>query len=109
MQFVVDHLRSLDETELNSSALKRQWSSLMQSIYTLFLCISSGVDWKEVADPLMKIAPLLGFVFCLYMAFSVFCVLNIVTGVFVENAVTMTAMDEQQMLLQEMSERRKWI
>jgi len=72
-------------------------------------CAAGGIDWKDVSDPLMSAFPILGITFCVYMAFAVFCVLNIVTGVFVENAVAMTEMDEQQMLLQEMTERKKWI
>jgi len=85
------------------------WKSVVSSVYTLFLCISGGVDWKYVLDPLIDLSPIIGPVFCIYIAFSVFCVLNIVTGVFVENAVTMTAADEEHMLLHEMSVRKKWI
>ena len=35
------------------------------------------------------------FFFQVYMAFALFCVLNVMTGVFVENASKMTSADEE--------------
>merc|ERR1712113_769433 len=68
-----------------------------------------GVDWGEVATPLFLLHPVLGVLFMGYIAFAILCVLNIVTGVFVENANKLVQQDEEAMLLKELSLRREWL
>lgn len=63
--------------------LHANFGSLPIAFYSLFKAISSGADWGDYADPLMTVAPHAGFVFSLYIAFAVFCILNVVTGAFV--------------------------
>mmetsp|Transcript_27340 Transcript_27340/g.51623 ORF Transcript_27340/g.51623 Transcript_27340/m.51623 type:complete len:196 (-) Transcript_27340:45-632(-) len=43
-----------------------------------------------------------------YIAFSVLCVMNIVTGVFVENCNKMTARDEDLVHMEQLEQRRQW-
>merc|ERR1719487_114274 len=57
----------------------------------------------------MKLSTSLGLLFCLYVAFAVLCVLNIITGVFVDNATRTTAEDEEMVLLEQMDARRQWL
>merc|ERR1719261_402071 len=81
----------------------------MMSINTLYMTISGGVDWGDVCKPLTDIHPVMGFLFAMYIAFGVLCVLNIVTGVFVENANKITSNDEDQMIMEELNQRKIWI
>jgi len=46
--------------------------------------------------------------FCLYIAFVVFCMLNIMTGIFVENANSLIAKDEDRMLMEHAVKRKEW-
>lgn len=84
------------------------YNSLYQTMYTLYLSITSGVSWREPAAPLMKLSWMLGTFFSVYIAFAVLCVLNIITGVFVENAKQMTEDDEDMVLMEQLETRRKW-
>eukprot|EP00929_Paragymnodinium_shiwhaense_P089204 TRINITY_DN49399_c0_g1_i1.p1 TRINITY_DN49399_c0_g1~~TRINITY_DN49399_c0_g1_i1.p1 ORF type:complete len:744 (+),score=110.86 TRINITY_DN49399_c0_g1_i1:89-2233(+) len=84
------------------------YGSLSETMYTLFLSICGGVNWKDSVDPLMSVSPLLGITFCFYIAFAMFCVLNIVTGVFVESAKEMTADDQDMVLMEQLENREKW-
>eukprot|EP00931_Biecheleriopsis_adriatica_P030132 TRINITY_DN17784_c0_g1_i1.p1 TRINITY_DN17784_c0_g1~~TRINITY_DN17784_c0_g1_i1.p1 ORF type:complete len:618 (-),score=149.69 TRINITY_DN17784_c0_g1_i1:34-1860(-) len=106
LQFVTEHL-------IANPGQKGDWEkdfgSLLRTFYTLFMCISGGKNWEEVSDPLIEIHPVLGALFCMYIAFCCFCVLNIITGVFVDNATRNTTLDDDQMLLEEMESRKKWI
>merc|ERR1712039_997536 len=79
------------------------------AVYTLFKSISGGVDWGDAAEPLYSVSPFLGACFCVYIAFAVLCVLNIVTGVFVENATQITLRDEENMLMEELTHQKKWM
>lgn len=88
--------------------LKKYYGSLFQIIYTLFTSICGGVDWADAADPMMKLGGMLGFIFIFYISFAILCVLNIITGVFVENANRMTAKDDEMVLLENMEKRKHW-
>jgi hypothetical protein len=72
------------------------------------MSINGGIDWNEVAAPLINVTPFLGLAFCLYIALAVLCVLNIVTGVFVENANQITARDEENVLMEELTSRKEF-
>lgn len=81
------------QPECHNPELVTHFGDVVTSIYSLFKCITSGHDWGELSDLLGDIHLVLAVVFCLYIAFGVFTVLNIVTSVFVENASTFAQSD----------------
>jgi len=85
------------------------YTSFVRLMFTFFMCISGGVNWVDVADPMQRLHPMCAPLFVLYIVFSVFCVLNIVTGVFVERSSRMAQEDEEQMLIEEIEGRKKWM
>jgi hypothetical protein len=95
-------------TDAEYSVLQSYFGSLHQTLYTLYLSITGGVDWGDAADPLFGLTWVLGGFFGVYIAFSVLCVLNIVTGVFVENCNKMTARDQDMVLMEQLDNRRQW-
>lgn len=88
--------------------LQKYYGSLFTIVYTLFASICGGVDWADAADPIMRLGGPLGFVFLFYISFAILCVLNIITGVFVENANRLTARDDEMVLLESMEKRKIW-
>merc|ERR1719213_659182 len=82
---------------------------MMITIMTLYQSITGGIDWGDVASPLMEIHPVLGFLFATYIAVAVLCVLNVVTGVFVENANKIVRNDIHNQLLAEAAQHREWV
>jgi len=97
---------SLSDEEFQD--LTKFYGSLPKTIWTLFLSICGGVDWGDVAAPLLGLHWSLGLCFAFYIAFAVFCVLNIVTGVFVENANKMTSEDYDLVLMEQLENRTQW-
>lgn len=77
-------------------------------MYTLFYSISGGINWGDAAVPLREMNELIAMLFCLYISFAMFCVLNIVTGVFVESAKEMTSDDQDMVLMEQLENREKW-
>jgi len=76
------------------------FGSLWESVYTLFMIISGGVSWVEPAAELHKVHWSWTIWMSLYVAFVMFAVLNIVTGIFIESAFK-SAQNDQDVVIQE--------
>jgi len=84
-----------------SPDLLRYFGSITNSILHLFAATSGGIDWTDLAQPLIEdISPALAVVLCSYVAFSVLVVMNLVTGVFVDSAKRLTRAEDDNELLQ---------
>merc|ERR1712190_579890 len=70
-----------------SLKLKIYFGSLFDTAFTLFMCITSGLNWGQVAVPLMESNWTLPATFILYIAISLYAVTNIVLSVFVQSAM----------------------
>merc|ERR1711862_130553 len=104
-----DELTRMDDlSNGRSKALLEYYDSILRTMFTLFMCICGGVDWHDAVEPLVGIDPVLGFIFCLYVAFAMFCVLNIITGIFIESANKMAMQDDDHILLEELETRKEW-
>jgi len=65
--------------------MKKWWGSMPQSVLSLFQGVTGGVDWHQIADPLIDdISPWFGLLFIVFMAFCILALLNVITGTFVE-------------------------
>ena len=65
--------------------MTKWWGSMPQSVLSLFQGVTGGVDWHEIADPLIVgISPWFGLLFIVFMAFCILALLNVITGTFVE-------------------------
>jgi len=74
--------------------LDKYWGGLVSSVFTLFQSITSGVDWDVVTRPLIDhIGPEMGLLFCFYIGFTCFAMLNVVTGVFIQAVMENQAED----------------
>lgn len=89
--------------------IKKHYGSIARAMFTLFMSVSGGMDWSEAAGPLKEVHWALEYVFAGYIFFTVFCCLNIVTGIFVDNATELRAADAETMCADALSERRRWI
>jgi len=92
-QMVADHMYQHPTAALEDPALARYYGSLGNCVLSLFQALSGGVDWEDVVVPLHPVdAPggKIGIVlfYSAYIAFSMFVMLNLVTGIFVDSAQT---------------------
>eukprot|EP00746_Dinoflagellata_sp_MGD_P034358 gnl/MRDRNA2_/MRDRNA2_18209_c0_seq1.p1 gnl/MRDRNA2_/MRDRNA2_18209_c0~~gnl/MRDRNA2_/MRDRNA2_18209_c0_seq1.p1 ORF type:complete len:849 (-),score=141.52 gnl/MRDRNA2_/MRDRNA2_18209_c0_seq1:111-2513(-) len=119
IEVVADDIhRAKDESGCDSSScpdgedpppLLKYYGNMFNALYVLFKAITGGHDWGELADPLSQTHHVLVFCFCLYIAFQVLAVLNIVTGVFVENASSFAQADSENVILEDINERKALI
>eukprot|EP00927_Polykrikos_kofoidii_P071115 TRINITY_DN67441_c0_g1_i1.p1 TRINITY_DN67441_c0_g1~~TRINITY_DN67441_c0_g1_i1.p1 ORF type:complete len:638 (-),score=91.10 TRINITY_DN67441_c0_g1_i1:485-2305(-) len=82
------------------------WGSLWFSSMTLFASMSGGVSWKEPYDSLSDLGIEFQLLFVAYLSFTIFAVLNVVTGVFCNNAIE-TANNDTEMIISSMHDKRE--
>jgi hypothetical protein len=87
------------------AALRHYFGSLGMSFLSLFQAITGGKDWDDLSSPLLtRIGALPCFAFACYIAFTVIAMMNVVTGVFVENAIKSAKEDKDFFMINNMRE-----
>lgn len=103
-QLVSDGCSTIQADVVNCDSLThmRYWSTVTESMLTLFLSISGGVSWIEALDPLRSISSLAAFAFIAYVFLSIFAILNVVTGVFCHRAIESAQADKEIAIMKQM-------
>jgi len=85
------------ETELHM--MQRYYFKTVQfSIATLAMCTTGGKDWETIFNLIVPLGWWSTMAFAFYIAFFTFAVMNILTGIFVENAMSLCKPNEQEAL-----------
>ncbi|CAE7460330.1 unnamed protein product [Symbiodinium natans] len=87
--------------------LQRYWSSIGRSMLTLFYAITNGVAWAETLRPLEDVSFLAVIFVIFYIIISVFTLLNVVTGVFVNTAIERASADKDIAALKAFQKRKE--
>jgi hypothetical protein len=93
----------------DDTILREAFGSVGLSSFTLFLVITNGIDWESIASPLIDISFAMFAGLCFYIVFSTWAVLNVVTGVFVENAIKSKESDRDLMFLEKSKQRERYV
>eukprot|EP00931_Biecheleriopsis_adriatica_P019448 TRINITY_DN13246_c0_g2_i1.p1 TRINITY_DN13246_c0_g2~~TRINITY_DN13246_c0_g2_i1.p1 ORF type:complete len:731 (+),score=126.72 TRINITY_DN13246_c0_g2_i1:177-2195(+) len=70
------------------------FQNLPMGVLTLFSVVAGSKDFSDIALMIFIIDPWFGGIFCLYIAFCVFAVLNVMTGVFCQAAIDSAQRDQ---------------
>ncbi|CAK9059131.1 Sodium channel protein [Durusdinium trenchii] len=101
---VLDHLSDIIVTGTNPADIERieEMKTLFGTVYfsisTLFQSISNGLDWGEAALVLSQVGVLWVLVYNLYIAFTSFVLLNVLTGVFCNSAIKAAESDHEMVI-----------
>jgi hypothetical protein len=79
------------------NTMSSRFGTISRSGKSLFMAITGGVDWEEIIVPLNS-SPVLYFIFFAYVTFSIFVVLNLVTGIFVDGAMHLNNQDKERVI-----------
>eukprot|EP00930_Biecheleria_cincta_P069849 TRINITY_DN57532_c0_g1_i1.p1 TRINITY_DN57532_c0_g1~~TRINITY_DN57532_c0_g1_i1.p1 ORF type:complete len:645 (+),score=99.82 TRINITY_DN57532_c0_g1_i1:41-1936(+) len=110
MQFSAMYIDSENAEKEVVVSLRELYGNLFRTMVTLFMVISGGIDWRDAVTPLRKVSDgPLELLMCFYVFFTTFCCLNIVTGIFVDNAKSLRQADEEAVFQEAMQERKRWI
>lgn len=92
-----------------ATEVHRQFGSLGRTVYSLVQAMLGGVSWGVVSDALFAVDWFTAGLFFFYISFCVLAVLNIITGVFVDNAFETARMQREFLVQKEMELREKYI
>jgi hypothetical protein len=85
--------------------MDKYWGGVLIGMSTLFESCMGGIDWSIVAEPLKTIGWPYYIIFCVYIAFFVFVILNTITALFVEATMANSVQDYQETIQAEMNKK----
>merc|ERR1719362_1597558 len=85
------------------------YGTIPNSMMTLFLTVSGGLEWSKAAEPLVRLNAYFGVIWTAYIGFMVFGMLNVLTGIFVEAAMDPLNNDRDNMIQAQIEERQALI
>lgn len=93
MQGIAEFLVTEPVGSVETAQMEVWYGGLITCMFSLFLCISGGRDWWDIAHPILIVNDLYRYVFAFYVGFVVIGVLNVLTVVFLENATEFSDKD----------------
>jgi voltage-gated sodium channel len=101
-QSVTFHLYEGGERSEDAVNLAYFFGGIGRSILSLWQAMSGGMDWDTLAAPLLdELGFLFGFAFVAFIAFAILALLNVVTGVFVQNAMSSARQEEDDFMAEQ--------
>jgi len=110
VQASANHLGSddvLPQDEID--AILKHWGSISEAMITLFECSTNGKDWSAAAESLMEVSIAFFIIFCLYIAFFNFVILNTITSLFVEATISSSMKDYQASIQAELERKDEYM
>merc|ERR1719401_938213 len=95
--YLNEHQRA-EIDDLTFEGIEAYWSSVPQSMATLFWAVTGGADWEPLAQPIRTADGIFYALFFFYIAFAAFAVLNVLTGMFVDAAMKVAQQDEENVV-----------
>eukprot|EP00927_Polykrikos_kofoidii_P029814 TRINITY_DN2570_c0_g2_i1.p1 TRINITY_DN2570_c0_g2~~TRINITY_DN2570_c0_g2_i1.p1 ORF type:complete len:632 (-),score=117.38 TRINITY_DN2570_c0_g2_i1:198-2093(-) len=97
-QMVVDERKG--NPDLRDPTLDKLFGSLLTTMLTLYMNVTGGLDWAVANDQLSQLAsPILNVLLVVYVAFCVFAMMNVITGVFVGQAMQSVQEDQDNFMV----------
>ncbi|CAE8609884.1 unnamed protein product, partial [Polarella glacialis] len=85
-----------------NKSLIRYFGTLDRSFLALYMAMAGGSDWGIIYDALGPCSFAYQLLFLVFITFALFAVVNIVTGVFVDSALTASSGDKAMVVMEEM-------
>lgn len=101
-QLILDHRLEDDTDHKNSDEilLVRYYGSLGDTVLSVYMSIFGGLNWEDILAPLRRqISEFVTPFFMFYIAFATLCMLNVITGVFVESALLTAKQDQDSYMV----------
>jgi len=107
-QLVADHLR---ENKHVSSPENMQFyfGGLWPTVFSLYMSITGGVDWQDVAVPLFDVGQFAVMLFLAYSSLMILCVMNVLVGMFCQCALDTTAQDRENVIKIQLQEKHRFV
>eukprot|EP00929_Paragymnodinium_shiwhaense_P104400 TRINITY_DN6879_c0_g1_i1.p1 TRINITY_DN6879_c0_g1~~TRINITY_DN6879_c0_g1_i1.p1 ORF type:complete len:718 (-),score=188.90 TRINITY_DN6879_c0_g1_i1:84-2237(-) len=101
--------RMTDADPRISEGMSLYFGNLFTSMLSLFMCTCNGIGWDQVAEPLWAGSYVYGMMFISYMFLTLFGVLNIITSVFVDQAMQITQCNRDLLVRESTSKKQAYV
>jgi len=106
---VADYISEATLADPSAQLLNIFFPDLAMTLLTLFMSITGGLDWWELQEVLLDVSLVYASIFVLFQLVTVLAALNIITGIFVNDAVEMARLDSDMKVQQEMEQNRRYL
>lgn len=90
----------LEYMEAHQESILEYYGSLPDTMLSLYMVISEGIHWSELMEPLAEhVSPYMKIVFVVFVAFQLFAMMNVITAIFVDNAMKIAGKEERDQVL----------
>lgn len=98
----------------NSVMLEDSFGSLLRSVLTLYQTITGGRSWYEFVVAIQQLDQFYDtrfyeFLFYSFTAFATLCVLNVITGIFVQGSLAKVSAEKDAMIVEEMNRKAAFV
>jgi len=107
------HLSTFETNAINDgnqedlNMMQTKFGGLPKIMDRLFEATSGGADWADHAEVLAQIGNVYYYVWCLYVFGMLIGILNVVTGLFVDNAVQVSLKDRNEVIMAQRDKQRQ--
>lgn len=101
VQGIEEYIDAQALVNVNVQGMKSYYNSLGMAILTLFMSITGGLSWWEAARPLLGVSLGYLFLFCGFVVLALIVAMNIFTGIFVNDALSLASMNRDMLALAE--------
>jgi len=95
---VSEYLSEAGPDDPFADEMQTYFGSMLMTLLTLFMSISGGVSWWEVMQLLIEVSLIYAFLFVFYVLVTVLAAMNIITGIFVNDAMEAARADHDLMM-----------
>mmetsp|Transcript_12900 Transcript_12900/g.29276 ORF Transcript_12900/g.29276 Transcript_12900/m.29276 type:complete len:664 (-) Transcript_12900:32-2023(-) len=106
MQGIINYADKQEQSDDWTDKLNKRFGSVDATMKTLFMSVTSGLSWVECLEALSRLGFFYELVMVFYVGFVQICVLNIVTGVFVDTVHQMYRPEREEIVQREISKRK---
>lgn len=101
-QIIQDHALADPYSMSDKRSIEGYFGSLAKTMWTLYLAVSNGLEWNKPASVLFQLVnPFAAPAFAIYIAFTVFALLNIITGIFLNTAMATAEADRHSNMVEQ--------
>jgi Ca2+-binding EF-hand superfamily protein len=96
------------DAKTNTELVEEFYGGVLVTMATLFMAITGG-DWTVMAEPVFKLSLVFHGIWYAYVAFVIFGLLNVFTGIFVESATHAANSDREIKIQAQMEEEESYL
>mmetsp|Transcript_29910 Transcript_29910/g.79638 ORF Transcript_29910/g.79638 Transcript_29910/m.79638 type:complete len:751 (-) Transcript_29910:255-2507(-) len=106
---VTNYVNDAGDGNFRVDEMQVAFGSMSLMVVTLFMSVSGGRDWWEIWDLFHELPAIYPTLFLFFILVLVLAVLNIITGIFVKEAMDMAHLDRDLQMQLELEENRYFL